>query len=143
MIFETTTFGTVSKFFSNLRVDLEAKNEIVNFFGFSKPSAKILVSWLQHLNLVRNICAHHSRLFSRSFVIKPMIPMRQPAKWVKAWPSQDRLFPSVCIITYLLDICAPDYDFREKIKTVISKFRTTQLPSMGFPEDWDKEPLFY
>lgn len=72
-----------------------------------------------------------------------MIPMRQPAKWVKAWPSQDRLFPSVCIITYLLDICAPDYDFREKIKTVISKFRRGQLPSMGFPDDWDKEPLFY
>lgn len=143
MIFETTTFGTVSKFFSNLRVDLEAKNEIVNFFGFTKSSAKILVSWLQHLNLVRNICAHHSRLFSRSFVIKPMIPMRQPEKWVNQWPAHDRLFPSVCIITYLLDICAPDYDFRKKIKAVVSKFRTTQLPSMGFSPDWDKEPLFY
>ena len=91
MIFETTTFGTVSKFFSNLKADLPARNEIVCFFGFKKSSAKILVSWLQHLNLVRNICAHHSRLFSRSFVIKPMIPMRQPEKWVNQWPAHDRV----------------------------------------------------
>lgn len=142
MIFETTTFGTVSKYYSNLLSTLQARNDIATYFGFTKSSAKVFISWMQHLNLVRNICAHHSRLFSRSFIVKPMIPTNKPKKWVSNWPSQDRLYASICIITYFLNICAPNYDFRKKLKKVIGKFRKGQLASMGFPSDWKKEPLF-
>ncbi|MDE7291908.1 MAG: Abi family protein [Treponemataceae bacterium] len=142
MIFETTTFGTVSKFFSNIDSSLSARNEIARYFGFGKYSAKVFVSWMRHLNLVRNICAHHSRLFSRSFIIKPMIPASRPDKWVSSWPAQDRLFPSACIIARLLEICAPDYDFKNRLKCAVRKFRKGQLASMGFPAEWENEVLF-
>lgn len=142
MIFETTTFGIVSKFFSNIDSALSARNEIANYFGFGRTSAKVFISWMRHLNLVRNICAHHSRLFSRSFIIKPMIPTNRPEKWVSSWPAQDRLFPSVCIMTRLLEICAPDYDFKNMLKSTVRKFRKGQLPSMGFPAEWENEALF-
>jgi abortive infection bacteriophage resistance protein len=68
MIFETTTFGIVSKFFSNLERNIPAKSQVSAFLGFTKSSTKVFISWMQHINLVRNICAHHSRLFSRSFI---------------------------------------------------------------------------
>lgn len=142
MIFETTTFGTLSKIFSNLKSNLKAKTEVAKYFGFNKASTKVLVSWFQHLNLVRNICAHYSRLFTRSFIVRPMIPTNKPAKWVDSIPSQDRIYLSICIITTLLDVCAPNYDFRGKLKQVMKMVRPEQLPSLGFPENWEEQDLF-
>ena len=142
MIFETTTFGIVSKVYSNISNNIPAKIRIAEYFGFKKASVKVLVSWLQHLNLVRNICAHYSRLFSRSFIVRPMIPTTKPEKWVSVIPAQDRIYISICIITHFLDICAPEFDFRKKLKDLMNMARKTQLPSMGFPVNWEEEALF-
>jgi Abortive infection bacteriophage resistance protein len=142
MIFETTTFGTVSKVFSNLNNNLSAKTEIAKYFGFTKSSTKVLVSWFQHLNLVRNICAHHSRLFTRSFIVRPMIPTTAPLKWVDSIPSQDRIYFSICIITYLLDICNPSHQFRRGLKELMQTIRPEQKPSLGFPKNWAEQDLF-
>ena len=97
---------------------------------------------MQHLNLVRNICAHHSRLFSRSFILQPILPKRKPIKWVNSIPAQDRIYISICIITHFLDICAPAFDFRKHLKEVMFLCRPTQLPTMGFPADWKEQVLF-
>ncbi|MCL4101229.1 Abi family protein [Fibrobacter sp. HC4] len=134
--------GILSKTFSNLKSNLNAKTEVAKYFGFNKASTKVLVSWFQHLNLVRNICAHYSRLFTRSFIVRPMIPTNKPAKWVDSIPSQDRIYFSICIITTLLDVCAPNYDFRGKLKQVMKMVRPEQLPSLGFPENWGEQDLF-
>lgn len=142
MIFETTTFGNVSKFLSNLKNNLAAKEAVARHFGFTKSSAKVLESWLQHLNLVRNICAHHSRLFFRSLIVKPIQPTTKPAKWVSAWSAGDKVFVSVCIVTHLLGICAPDYDFCGKLKAVLQNVSEKQLAMMGFPAGWETEDLF-
>lgn len=142
MIFETTTFGTVSKIYSNIKNDIPAKTKIANYFGFTKSSTKVFVSWIQHLNLVRNICAHYSRLFSRSFIVRPALPTSKPSKWVSTIPAQDRIYISICIIIYFLDICAPEYDFRKQLNKVMKMCRTAQLPSMGFPSDWKEQDLF-
>ena len=142
MIFETTTFGTVSKIYSNIKNEIPAKTKIAKYFGFTKASTKVFISWMQHLNLVRNICAHHSRLFSRSFIIRPMLPTSTPAKWVNSIPAQDRIYISICIITHFLDICAPDFNFRKQLGEVMPLCRDMQLPSMGFPADWKKQDLF-
>ena len=142
MIFETTTFGTVSKIFSNLNNSVPAKTEIAQYFGFNKSSIKVLTSWFQHLNLVRNICAHYSRLFTRSFIVRPMIPSNKPRKWVNSIPHQDRIYLSLCIIITLLDNCAPDYDFRRKLKNIMGMVRPEQFPSLGFPIDWQEQGLF-
>ena len=97
---------------------------------------------MQHLNLVRNICAHYSRLFSRSFIVRPMLPTSKPERWVRNIPVQDRIYVSICIITYFLDICAPHFDFRKQLKEVMNMCRQSQLPSMGFPTNWKDEDLF-
>ena len=36
----------------------------------------------------------------------------------------------------------PEYDFVGKLKPIIKMARKEQLPSMGFPVDWESEPLF-
>lgn len=141
MIFETATFGVSSKFYSNIDSAVPEKSEIAGYFGFSKPAVKILVSWIHHLNTVRNICAHHSRLFSRVNVTRPIFPKRMQGKWVSVW-KDDRIYASICIIKKLLDICAPEFDFVNQLKPIIQMARKEQLKSMGIPETWQSEELF-
>ncbi len=142
MIFETSTFGVVSKFYSNIDSVVPEKADIAAYFGFSKAAIKILVSWIHHLNTVRNICAHHSRLYSKSIITRPIFPKHISGKWVSTWSADDRIYATICIIKKLLDICAPDFDFINQLKPIIKMARKEQFPSMGIPETWENEALF-
>ncbi|MDV0445819.1 hypothetical protein MmiAt1_14160 [Methanimicrococcus sp. At1] len=63
MCLEVISFGSLSKkLYSNL-VENECKTAIAAYFGVSPT---ILQSWLNHIAVIRNICAHHSRLWNRT-----------------------------------------------------------------------------
>lgn len=142
MIFETATFGITSKFYNNIKYNITEKAEIAKYFGFSKSSVKILESWMHHLNTVRNICAHHSRLFSRINITRPVFPRNIDGKWVNSWCKNDRIYVSICIIKRLLDMCAIECNFLDRLKPIINAFRKEQFSLMGIPENWESEDLF-
>jgi len=98
MIFETASFGTLSKYFENIDYTLPAGNSITGFWGFSE-------------------------------------------KWVSTWNNPNRVYTTVCILTFMPDFCAPDYDFRTKLFDLMHTVRPEQLPAMGFPDNWQQEPL--
>ncbi len=141
-IFETTSLGTLSKFFDNLDAALPCKMRIANFWGFSRHSAKVLASWFHHLNLVRNICAHHGRLFTRIIKVTPLFPANPTGNWVRTWPDANRVYASICILIRLLEYASPEYKLVPKLKPLLARLRPAQLPSLGFPPDWETQPLF-
>ena len=69
MIFETATFGTLSKMYKNLKNQSPLKSRIANELGLY--SARDLSSWLEAISVLRNIIAHHSRIWYRIFSKKP------------------------------------------------------------------------
>jgi abortive infection bacteriophage resistance protein len=69
IIFEVATFGTLSKIYKNLKHQLPQKSHIANEFGLNLHSE--LSSWLEAISYIRNIIAHHSRVWSRN-MIKPL-----------------------------------------------------------------------
>ncbi|MGB3519772.1 MAG: Abi family protein [Elainellaceae cyanobacterium] len=68
---EVMTFGQLSNWYSNTR-QRQDRNAIAAGYGLDE---KILTSLLHHLTIVRNICAHHARLWNREF---PVIIRCQP-----------------------------------------------------------------
>lgn len=62
MIFETTSFGNLSKFYENL-IKNDTKLKIALYYGFGKSNEYILINWIKHLVYIRNIIAHHIYLF--------------------------------------------------------------------------------
>ncbi|WEG09306.1 Abi family protein [Microbacterium horticulturae] len=50
---------------------LQVREEIAALFDLSGPELK---SWLRALNVVRNVCAHHSRFFNRYYSLTPKLP---------------------------------------------------------------------
>lgn len=142
MIFETSSFGPISKFFRNMKPQLPEKESICNYFGFSKADADKLANWFQTINIVRNICAHHGRLYSRQLTTAPCFITPQKGKWVSAWANSNRIYAPICIVKNFLDICSPNNKFTAEMKDIMKIVRPEQLPSMGFPRDWETEPLF-
>src|SRR5690606_26497248 len=70
MAFETLSFGKIVKLYSCLK-NTDQKNGIA--LDFRLPSGKLLSNWLQFLNDVRHVCAHHSRLWNRRFTANKLI----------------------------------------------------------------------
>ena len=62
MVIEVLSFGTCSKLFAHLK-----KRQIALVSNKLGLEPKLLVSWMQGLVLLRNICAHHGRLWNRKF----------------------------------------------------------------------------
>lgn len=72
MIAELSSFGLFSKIFQ--KVNNDVKVPIANHFNLH---SRILASWLHTLTNVRNICAHHARLWNRVLPIRPEIPLQR------------------------------------------------------------------
>ncbi len=70
MMMEVLSFGTLSILYSNLLPNRD-KREISGYFGLAD---KVLSSWLHSIVYLRNVCAHHARLWNREMQIQPMIP---------------------------------------------------------------------
>jgi len=74
MAVEIMSFSSLSKLIHNLlRKD---QIEIAKHFGLH---SKVLSSWLHTFTYVRNICAHHARLWNRELAIAMVIP--RDIKW--------------------------------------------------------------
>lgn len=62
VLVETFSFGALSRFFLSLNVDI--KKEICNKY-YHGLRYTYVENWLECLVVLRNICAHHSRLYNR------------------------------------------------------------------------------
>jgi abortive infection bacteriophage resistance protein len=67
---ETMTFGQMLTVYRNCGKHVQ---RAIASNRFNLPGTVVL-SWLFTLNYIRNLCAHHSRLWNRELAIKPLIP---------------------------------------------------------------------
>ncbi|WP_308701643.1 Abi family protein [Pseudomonas poae] len=70
-------FGTLSTLYSGMTEG--DQDEISTAYGIS--NGRVFASWLRSLNYLRNVCAHHSRLWNRNIIDQPKLP---PAEQVPA-----------------------------------------------------------
>lgn len=67
---EVWDFGTMSTLFGGMR---EAEQDaIARQYGVN--NGRIFATWLRSLNYLRNVCAHHGRLWNRNIVEQPRLP---------------------------------------------------------------------
>lgn len=136
---EIMSFGLLSKWFKNLQ-DNAVRKDIARIYGLHPDT---LSSWLQNLTVVRNNCAHHSRLWNRRFGrVRPTIPRRNPKFAGTAFCNQDPLSNSLTLILYLLDIISPGHDWRTRFIALVNSHPTVPLNEMGFVTGWQTHPIW-
>lgn len=128
MVVEIVSFGTLSKLYTMLCSQTE--KEILN--GINLPSF-VFKNWLHLFSYVRNISAHHSRLWNRQFVIKAKIPKHK--KEFKGI-TNDKYHTFAVMTHYVLKAINDTFDFKEELKNLLDKYPHVDKNTMGFVDDW-------
>lgn len=143
MILEVATFGTLSKMYKNLKSQLPERAAIANDFGLY--SAKELSSWLEAISVLRNIIAHHSRLWNRSLAKQVTNPKGHRDKWLQS-PLTDnqkkKPYGVISAMIYLCNAVYPENHIKDKLLALIDNCPNIPYYKYGFVGDWRKEPIW-
>ena len=143
MILEVATFGTLSKMYKNLKSQLPQRATIANEFGLY--SAKELSSWLEAISVLRNIIAHHSRLWSRSLAKQPMNIKGHRDKWLNTPFTDNQKKKPYGVITAMLYLCNavyPENQIKAKILSLLDNSKDIPYGKLGFTGNWRNEPIW-
>lgn len=136
---EITSFGTLSMLYSNLLPGTE-KRAIANHFGVSDS---VFQTWLHSIVYLRNICAHHSRLWNRSMSIRPQFPKKTTKQWIDMSGVQNhKTYFMLSMIKYLLQTVNPKSTFSSRLKALLKKYNNVDVRAMNFPANWENELLW-
>ncbi len=137
--FEIISFGSTSRLFSILKSG-RSKREISDYFGLDDNTFS---SWLHGFVYVRNVCAHHSRLWNRIMRIQPTRPMSPKHVWLNNTDvANNRTYYILSMIIYLLRSIDETNSMLGSFKNLFEKYPNIDPKAMGFPDNWEKEELW-
>ena len=95
----------------------------------------ILESWMQSLTFIRNVCAHHGRLWNRILTLQPTVPNHTQNVWLKNNDFDNtRLYGFLSAMLYLLKTIDSHTTFSQEFKTLLTKFPEMNASRLGFPQ---------
>ena len=130
---ELLTFGQLSLWYRNLASG-EDRAEIAKPYGVDE---QIISSFLHHLTYVRNVCAHHSRLWNREMTVAMKLPARPD--WLGAafnTTMPKMLYNTLVMLIHMLDLISPKSQWRSHFLNLLGQHPGTDLAAMGFPTNW-------
>lgn len=136
---EIMSFGTVVTLLN--MGDSSIRRETAEGFGVTDT---VFASWLLTLNSVRNICAHHSRLWNKEIGMKPKIPKsKHGPEWHEPFSIPNhRVFGVLTILLALQRRVAPRSHWRERLFQLFDSFPTVPAAPMGMPANWRDHALW-
>ena len=137
---ELVSFGCLTKLYRNF-ADTSVRKRIARSLGVSKTEA--LESWMIAINVLRNHCAHHARVWNRVFTMMPQLPPALEKPWINvAGIVPTTPYALFCCIVYWLNAIDASNTFVQEFKTLLAKYPTVDAAAMGFPNRWQQEPLW-
>lgn len=142
MVAEMMSFGQLSRWYSNL-ADRALRNRIAAPLNLPET---VLVPLIRHVTDVRNICAHHGRLWNRRFLQPPKLAQKpldlRSSLDQAATQAPARLYNGLTMIAHVVRTVAPDSSWVGDLAVHLKTHPTDDLAAMGFPEDWEHRPLW-
>jgi len=139
MITEIIPLGALYNIFNNLK-SKSLKKKVSNTFGLSLPAFS---SWMLILSNLRNLCGHHVRVWNKEISFVASNPLQHTFPWIDSSNTDlKRIYFRICIIKYLLFTVSPNNIFTRKLKSLLAEYPTIDVKAMGFPANWQTEPLW-
>ncbi len=128
---EIFSFGTLSKFYKNLKnPDKKAISQT-----FDVPYT-YLESWIESFAYVRNICAHYGRLYNAKLAKTPKLYPNDRKKGI----VNNRIFSILVCMAHILKNNTSWQSFVTSTEELFIKYPLVKKETMGFPGNW-KEML--
>lgn len=130
MATELMSFGSLSRAFAHL--EPTSQKRVAKGVGVHEL---VLKSWLHTMVYLRNLCAHHARLWNREMAIRPLIPSKDAA-WTVLRLDNTRVFAAFAILDFLRRAYAlpedPIHRVRSSLKAIQEAFGFAET-AMGIP----------
>jgi abortive infection bacteriophage resistance protein len=93
---------------------------------------------------VRNLSAHHLRLWNRTFLFTPLIAGFEKEFYISSTQKQDlsSLYVRTAIIQILMQKIAPESKWGENLKGLIAEHSSVSVTSLGCPAGWEKQAIW-
>ncbi|MEW5835560.1 MAG: Abi family protein [Pseudomonadota bacterium] len=140
---EVWDFGTMSQLFAMMQVADKAR--IAAKYGIS--DWRVFQSWLRSLSYLRNLVAHHSRLWNRNVVEQPKLPAAGEIAWCDAFAGKTDLlaksFLLLAICRHMVRRICPGTAWHLRVADHLRSFpeqRVAQprsVADMGTPPGWE------
>lgn len=145
---EFLDMGALVRLYSLL--DRRDQNKIAMELGVGPGGGRLLSAWLSQINYVRNLCAHHSRLWNRSltYSTRNFSPkqVKTDLEHAADGGQREKIYVVLAIMAYLVRHIEPHANWPLTMRTQVRKFPEHADLSverdMGFPETWDGLPLW-
>lgn len=141
-VVEVLSFGTLSKIIKNLKTGIGStygvladKYKYISKKGNSAtPSQKMFASWVQAVSVLRNMCAHNSRIYNRTIHTTPEI---LDADKITPTPAHNGLYQILLAMKYLKSSDEEWTVFVDELNTLLqNNSGVISLTAMNFPADW-------
>lgn len=136
---EVWDFGQLSKLFAGMKyTDQQAIAAMYN-----APDGQAFSQWLRSLNFIRNVSAHHSRLWNINVLELSPVPNGWPAALHNARP-----FLYFCLMQHLLRVICPKSGWGQRFKDLLandfpaSAGPMVNLQDLGAFPDWERWDLW-
>lgn len=140
---EVWDFGAVSQLLAMMKVP--ARQAIAERYGIA--DWKLFTSWVRSLSYLRNLVAHHSRVWNRNMVSYPIPPSANWPDWGKAFVGKQDLltkpFLPLAMVCHLVGVICPASGWPGRVAAHLSAFpcqasrRQLSIADMGAPEGWE------
>ena len=98
---------------------------------------------------VRNICAHHGRLWNRFLSVHPVIPRSPTTRWLTDRSTFDtgspralerkRLYPILVSLQSILFTISPHSAWALRLHTLLENYQRIPLNALGMKSNWDAD----
>ena len=147
MCFELLTIGEMSHIYRGLKNN-DDKKRIAQKFDLHY---NVFTSWVHSITYVRNICAHHSRLWNKDLAVEPAKLIKPQGNWLSNDFNNNnkRIFYFLCLLKYFLTRVNPNNHLKDKLIALFNKYPNVPIKYIGIPSDgkgnlldWQNEPLW-
>ncbi len=117
---------------------LQVKTAVATAMGIHKQGERLLGQFMHSMTIIRNLCAHGSRLFNRLFEQKPSLSKKEKQLLIV---NKDQTLDNAHLFGYILImrrlLLTESFDtMKSEIITLSDKYPFVKMSYYGFRDDW-------
>jgi len=125
---------------------MQAKDQTQIAQKYGVQDFSVFASWLRSLNYLRNLVAHHSRLWNRNIIDQPKLPNLGQIKWCDNFVGKQDLiakpFLLIAIVRHLLLVICPNTQWHVRLARHLKNFpnlysdKKCSIRDIGVEDNW-------
>lgn len=137
VVIEAWDFGALSKYYGMLK-DKYRQNICVKLGITDKKETDVLRAWLMEMNILRNRCAHHTRIWNQQSSKQLKLTNHACFDDIRGDENTlSRLYSVIRVMWFLIEQIGPNSTWLKQVNHLIEQFPTVpgcSLSSLGLPK---------